>query len=55
VLDAGTDRADVVKAIRTLSFDGVTGTTSFDANGDTTNQVISAYKVTGGEWKQIVN
>jgi hypothetical protein len=31
----------------------VTGSTSFDANGDTTNRVISAYKVAGGAWKQL--
>jgi branched-chain amino acid transport system substrate-binding protein len=54
VLKAGTDRGEVAKAIRALSYDGVTGTTAFDENGDTTNQAISAYKVTGGEWKQLV-
>ncbi|PKQ38397.1 MAG: branched chain amino acid ABC transporter substrate-binding protein [Actinobacteria bacterium HGW-Actinobacteria-1] len=54
VLEAGPDRAAVATAIRGLSYDGVTGTTSFDANGDTKNQAISAYRVTGGEWKQIV-
>lgn len=32
---------------------GVTGDISFDTNGDNTQQVISAYKVEGGEWKQI--
>lgn len=55
VLQAGPDRAAVASAIRGLTYDGVTGTTSFDENGDTKNQVISAYKVTGGEWKQIVD
>ena len=33
--------------------DGVTGTVAFDENGDNKQQVISAYKVTSGEWKQI--
>ena len=55
VLEAGSaDRGEVAKAIRAISYDGVTGTTAFDENGDTTNQAISAYKVTGGEWKQLV-
>jgi branched-chain amino acid transport system substrate-binding protein len=54
VLSAGPDRAAVMSAVRngTLS-DGVTGVVAFDANGDNKVQVISAYKVTGGEWKQL--
>jgi branched-chain amino acid transport system substrate-binding protein len=54
VLVAGPDRAAVMAAVRngTLA-DGVTGSVAFDANGDNKVQVISAYKVTGGEWKQI--
>jgi branched-chain amino acid transport system substrate-binding protein len=47
-------RKSVAEGIRRLSYDGVTGTTAFDENGDTTNQAISAYKVTSGEWKQLV-
>jgi hypothetical protein len=31
----------------------VTGVIAFDANGDNKQQVISAYKVQNGEWKQI--
>lgn len=53
VLEVGTDRAAIVEAIRKGSFDGVTGVTEFDENGDTTNQLISAYRVVSGEWKQI--
>jgi len=54
VIKVGTgDRAKVAEAIRAITFDGVTGSVSFDANGDTTNKVISAYKVTGGKWVQI--
>ncbi|MDZ4180538.1 MAG: ABC transporter substrate-binding protein, partial [Coriobacteriia bacterium] len=53
VLEAGPDRAAIIDAVRLGSFDGVTGVTEFDANGDTTNQVISAYRVEGGEWKQL--
>lgn len=54
VLEAGTDRAAIAQAIRNGSFDGVTGLTEFDENGDTTNQVISAYVVSDGKWNQIV-
>ncbi|MDO8963510.1 MAG: branched-chain amino acid ABC transporter substrate-binding protein [Coriobacteriia bacterium] len=54
IIKAGTaDRVKVAEAIRAGSYDGVTGTTSFDANGDTTNKAISAYKVEGGKWAQI--
>jgi branched-chain amino acid transport system substrate-binding protein len=49
-----TDRKAVAEAIRALKYDGVTGTTSFDANGDTTNKAISAYKVTDGSWVQVI-
>jgi len=54
VLESGVDRAKVLGAVRagTLA-DGVTGKVAFDENGDNKEQVISAYKVTGGEWKQI--
>jgi branched-chain amino acid transport system substrate-binding protein len=48
-----TDRATVAAAVRNITWSGVTGTTSFDANGDTTNRAISAYKVTGCAWKQL--
>jgi ABC-type branched-subunit amino acid transport system substrate-binding protein len=40
--------------VRGIVYDGVTGTTQFDENGDTLNQAISAYRVTGGSWEQIV-
>jgi len=54
VLKSGAgDRAAVAAAIRGLTFEGVTGTTSFDANGDTTNKAISAYKVADGAWVQL--
>lgn len=54
VLEVGNDRAAVADAIRAGSIDGVTGVVAFDANGDNKQQVISAYKVTGTEWKQII-
>jgi len=53
VLTAGADRAAVMEAVRAGSIDGVTGVVAFDENGDNKQQIISAYKVEGGEWKQI--
>ncbi len=53
VLSAGTDRAAVMQAVRSGSIDGVTGVVAFDENGDNKQQVISAYRVEGGQWKQI--
>jgi len=53
VIQAGADRAAVMAAVRAGTLDGVTGTVSFDENGDNKQQVISEYKVTGGEWKQL--
>jgi branched-chain amino acid transport system substrate-binding protein len=53
VLKSGVDRAAVASAIRAGSIDGVTGVVAFDENGDNKQQVISSFKVDGGEWKQI--
>ncbi len=53
VLEAGTDRAAVMAAVRSGSVDGVTGMVAFDENGDNKQQIISAYKVTDGAWVQI--
>lgn len=53
VMAAGTDRAAVMAGVRAGSLDGVTGQIAFDANGDNKEQIISQYKVTGGEWKQL--
>jgi branched-chain amino acid transport system substrate-binding protein len=53
-IEAGADRAAVLEAVRAgVLENGVTGKVAFDANGDNKEQVISAYKVTSGEWKQI--
>lgn len=38
-------RQAVINAIQNTSYDGVTGHQSFDANGDTTNRVISIYQL----------
>ncbi|HMA34530.1 MAG TPA: branched-chain amino acid ABC transporter substrate-binding protein [Chloroflexia bacterium] len=48
------DRAAIAAAIAaTKDFKGAIGTTSFDANGDTTNRWISIYQVKGGTWTYI--
>jgi len=54
IVKAGADRALVEKAVRGIVYDGVSGQVSFDASGDNKQQVISEYKVTGGEWKQLM-
>ncbi|MBF6051905.1 branched-chain amino acid ABC transporter substrate-binding protein [Streptomyces eurocidicus] len=44
-------RGKIVEALNKVTFDGVTGTVSFDKYGDTTNTLITAYQVDGGQWK----
>ncbi|MFI6683477.1 branched-chain amino acid ABC transporter substrate-binding protein [Streptomyces sp. NPDC050485] len=44
-------RAKVLDAVGKVKFDGVTGPVSFDEYGDTTNTMMTAYKVTSGAWK----
>ena len=53
IIKAGPDRAKVMEAVRNGSIDGVTGVVAFDKNGDNKQQIISEYKVTGGEWVQL--
>ncbi|WP_077798738.1 branched-chain amino acid ABC transporter substrate-binding protein [Streptomyces sp. JHA26] len=43
-------RKDVLDAMSKVKFDGVTGTISFDEFGDTTNTLMTAYKVKGSAW-----
>ncbi|MDH6704148.1 branched-chain amino acid transport system substrate-binding protein [Kitasatospora sp. MAA19] len=43
-------RAAVVDAVQKVSFDGVTGTVSFDEFGDTTNKQLTVYTVKDGKW-----
>ena len=43
-------RQAVVSAVQATDFTGVTGHVSFDQYGDTTNKVLTVYKVTGGAW-----
>jgi branched-chain amino acid transport system substrate-binding protein len=42
---AKTFRQAVINAIQNIQFTGVLGPQSFDANGDTTNRVITIYQV----------
>ncbi|MFR9795632.1 branched-chain amino acid ABC transporter substrate-binding protein [Streptomyces sp. MS06] len=44
-------RSKVLDAMSSIKFDGVTGTISFDEYGDTTNTMMTAYKIKGGAWK----
>ena len=50
-------RQAMVNAIQHISYNGVTGHISFDANGDTTSRIISIYTIanppTGDGWKFI--
>lgn len=42
--------AAVCEAIRSGSFDGVTGPVGFDANGDTTNTIVTKFAIKDGAW-----
>ena len=44
-LGAKSFRQAVINAIQNISYDGITGHQAFDANGDTTNKIISIYKL----------
>jgi branched-chain amino acid transport system substrate-binding protein len=43
-------RQQIVDAVGQTDLDGVTGHVSFDQYGDTTNKVLTVYKVKGGAW-----
>jgi branched-chain amino acid transport system substrate-binding protein len=43
-------RLMVVKYVSSIGYCGATGCMRFDKNGDTTNKIISAYKVNGSDW-----
>ena len=43
-------RQAIVSAVQSTDLNGVTGHVSFDQYGDTTNKVLTVYKVTGGAW-----
>jgi len=39
-----------IDAVQKVTFDGATGPVAFDEFGDTTNKVITVYKVVDGKW-----
>ena len=44
----------IVEAVgQTSNYQGAIGTTTFDEFGDTSNKVLTVYKVEGGEWKDV--
>jgi len=43
-------RTMVVRHVRFIHYCGATGCMSVDNNGDTTNQILSVYKVSGSNW-----
>jgi branched-chain amino acid transport system substrate-binding protein len=47
-------RQDVETAMSSVSFNGVTGQVSFDKYGDTTNKVLTMYKIAGGTWGAVL-
>jgi branched-chain amino acid transport system substrate-binding protein len=47
-------RPQIVQAVgQTQNYQGAIGTTSFDQYGDTSNKVLTVYKVTGGKWADV--
>ena len=47
-----TVRAAIVKAVQSSTLEGATGKVSFDEFGDTTNRIITMYKVDAGDFKK---
>jgi branched-chain amino acid transport system substrate-binding protein len=47
------DRADVLKVMPTVSFEGLLGKTSFDSKGDTTNKVLTMFEVKNDRWQPV--
>ncbi len=48
-----TARQAVVAAVQNTKMTGATGAVAFDEFGDTTNRVLTAYKVEAGAWKPV--
>ncbi|MGW4565641.1 branched-chain amino acid ABC transporter substrate-binding protein [Streptomyces sp. NPDC004561] len=46
-------RSQVVSAVQSTSFDGISGKISFDEYGDTTNKQLTVYQVVNGAWKSV--
>ncbi|MGQ0837794.1 branched-chain amino acid ABC transporter substrate-binding protein [Actinokineospora sp.] len=43
-------RTDVLKNVQSYSAEGATGSVKFDEYGDSTNKLLTVYKVSGGKW-----
>lgn len=46
-------RSQIVSAVQSTSFDGISGKIAFDQYGDTTNKQLTVYKVVSGAWKSV--
>lgn len=53
VIEAGVERSAVAGWIRQATFEGVSGTISFDENGDIERQQVTVYEVVDGQWTRI--
>ncbi len=48
------NRTKILEALnQTQNYNGVIGTTSFDQYGDTSNKVLTVYKVTSEKWADV--
>lgn len=53
IKNAGPDRKKIIDYLRTIKFNGVLGTTSFDEKGDTVNMAITLFQVKNGAFVPI--
>jgi branched-chain amino acid transport system substrate-binding protein len=51
--DVRSARPAIVEALKATDYQGVTGTTTFDEYGDTSNKVLTVNKLDGGSWKDV--
>jgi len=52
--DVSSARPKIVEALgQTSNYQGAIGATTFDEYGDTSNKVLTVYKVEGGDWKDV--
>jgi ABC-type branched-subunit amino acid transport system substrate-binding protein len=47
------NRRDVLDAMQTITYVGLTGTYSFDHNGDALSPLMSIYQVHNGKWEYL--
>jgi branched-chain amino acid transport system substrate-binding protein len=48
---SSTKGSDVIKALKTTDYNGVTGPISFDSKGDRKKSICTLYQVKGGKWE----